>query len=610
MLRLHAIHAGWSAAEIARATVEKFSPLPCVEFVAEAQTCTLCGGPVQIQKSKKRRVITLQAGVFCAKEVQKQCIDNPDHPIMGSVALSRLVKPRQRYSYELIVYVGLARYLNGQQRTEIKEELHQAHRIKLSEGSISNLCERFLSLLEALHLSRVPVFRQLLQKEGYPLHLDATCEHGKGGLMVGMHGWRHWVLVAKRIPSENELYIRPIMEETTALFGDPVATVHDLSDAISKAVAPLRDREIPDFVCHYHFLSAVGEKLFDQPYRLLRNCLRQSKVQRELRDLLRELRHYRRCDSYTGRFGAGHIREDLLAFVLWLLEGDGKKTLLYPFSLPLLEFFQRCQQALQKIECWVPSPRSQAERRAIKQLSTRVNRLHRDQRFSTAVTRLEIAWQAFCELREVLQLTNAELPNGDDRPHHTALPALEVRRVKLIETATKAYQKKLLARLANANTTPASQSSIILKYFKDYGDRLFGHPTRRDADGTIRAVVERTNNVPEYFFGREKHKLRHRLGRAHLARDLEDQPAQAALAANLQHPDYVRLLCGSLENLPIAFAELDEQALKKANPISRTSRDTQLFRRVRALLDRPDEIAIDNPTVIKQCPINMAATVV
>ena len=45
---------------------------------------------------------------------------------------------------------------------EIREELLEAHRIKLSDGSVSNLCERFLHYLEALHVSRVPQFRQLL----------------------------------------------------------------------------------------------------------------------------------------------------------------------------------------------------------------------------------------------------------------------------------------------------------------------------------------------------------------------------------------------------------------------------------------------------------------
>jgi hypothetical protein len=90
--------------------------------------------------------------------------------------------------------------------------------------------------------------------------------------------------------------------------------------------------------------------------------------------------------------------------------------------------------------------------------------------------------------------------------------------------------------------------------------------------------------VPEHFFGAEKQKLRRRVGRAHLGRDLEDQPAQAALAANLRHPHYVRVVCGSLDNLPTAFAQLDEQALERTTPLSRNNRDSVVLRRVRELV--------------------------
>ena len=91
------------------------------------------------------------------------------------------------------------------------------------------------------------------------------------------------------------------------------------------------------------------------------------------------------------------------------------------------------------------------------------------------------------------------------------------------------------------------------------------------------------------YFGAEKRKLRRRLGRAHLGRDLEDQPAQAALVANLQHPEYVRVVCGSLDNLATAFAELDEQALEQTTPLSRNNRDSALLRRVRILVKNEAE---------------------
>ena len=169
----------------------------------------------------------------------------------------------------------------------------------------------------------------------------------------------------------------------------------------------------------------------------------------------------------------------------------------------------------------------------------------------------------------MLQLSNAELPRADVRAHQKALAPLEARRLREIEAALRDYRAELAERIASsqsAGSPSTSPSTVIVNYLDRYGERLFGHPTRRDEKGTIVAIVERTNNVPEHFFGHEKQHLRRRLGRANLGRDLEDQPAQAALAANLRHPDYVRVLCGSLDHLPTAFAELDEQALAQTTP--------------------------------------------
>ena len=38
--------------------------------------------------------------------------------------------------------------------------------------------------------------------------------------------------LAPRIPSEREEYMRPLLDKTAALFGDPLATVRDLGDGI------------------------------------------------------------------------------------------------------------------------------------------------------------------------------------------------------------------------------------------------------------------------------------------------------------------------------------------------------------------------------------------
>ncbi len=69
--------------------------------------------------------------------------------------------------------------------------------------------------------------------------------------------------------------------------------------------------------------------------------------------------------------------------------------------------------------------------------------------------------------------------------------------------------------------------------------------------------MERTNNDLESLFHTIKHGERRRSGRKFLTRDFEVLPPAATLAANLRDPDYVRIVCGSLDGLAAAFAELD-----------------------------------------------------
>jgi hypothetical protein len=582
---------------VVRATAGAEESLPGIDFVAEAEHCPVCGAPVHAQKSKRRRVVTVQAGAFVAREVRKRCARDSTHPVVASEQLSRLVPPRQDYGYDLIVQVGVARYLRHRQREEIRTELLREHGIVVSNGSISNLCDRFLRRLEGLHRHRTPALRAAMGG-GYPLHIDATSEHGKGGLFVCLDGWRGWVLQAVKIASENVDELRPCIEEMVHRFGDPIAVVRDLSAAEAGAVGSLRAKGIPELLCHYHFLGAIGKKLFDAPYAVLRTLLRQSKVRTPLRDLLRELRQHTTAEVYAGKYGHGRLREDLLALIYWVLEGEGRKDLPYPFSLPHLGFLQRCREATQRAERWLPLPRSHVERRALKQLSRILTRFDALPRLAWVVQpTLERAWQAFCELRDILRLTDAELPRGDLRYLATReFPELEMARLRDIEKTTTAYHQQIRKRVA-LSPGCTSAEAVILQYLDRYAKHLFGHPVGHDEDGKIVSVVERTNNVAEHFFGTDKQKLRRRLGRANLGRDLEDQPAQATLASNLLRSDYVRVLCGSLEHLPAAFAELDREKLRETTPLQRRHRDTRLLKRIGALI--ADEKPPQNSGIIE-----------
>ena len=589
--------------------------MPRIDFPAEAKHCPICRAKMTIGKTRTRTVVTLAHGVFEAREVLKRCSRGHGAWMASSQALSRLVRTRQRYGYDLIVHVGLARYVGGHQREEIRAELREQYAIELSTGSVSHLCDRFLHLLEALHRAQAPALRRAMHG-GYPLHLDATCEHGRGGLCVCLDGWRGWVLLARRIPTENQAYLRPLVEDTVALFGEPIAVMRDLNDAGAAAVEPLRARGVPDLVCHYHFLRAVGNALLDKPYAMLRKVLRATAVRRQLQEALCELRHYRRCPAHEGRFGIGRVREDLLAFVLWLLEGRGHKDLAFPFALPHCDFVERCHSGVEDVEHWVPLPRTVPERRALRHVlgllgrvpppvpaarvgATPASRRRAARRCSHAAPsaarrrhakRGRVArsrWRCVARLAHARVGRARVSARGAQARSAATAPALEAVRLGEIEAAFDDYRSELHRRLEaqgpSTNPTDPSPQAIIAKYLRRYGEHLFGHPARYAEDGTMLGVVERTNNVLEHLFGRSKRQLRRRLGRAHLGRDLEHQPPQAVLAANLTDPTYVRVLCGSVEHLSVAFAELEAESLTRPAPL-RDNGHARLTRRVRIIL--------------------------
>lgn len=571
-----------------RAAAAEGKDLPCLDFVAEAVACPRCGGALRAQKSKRRQVVTLAHGPFTARELRKQCRAHGCHPLQ-SAALAQLIKPGQRFGYDLVVQVGLSRYLAGMQREEIRRMLRNEHGIELSDGSVSALCDRFLGYLEALHVTRAPVLREALAG-GYPLHLDATCERGKGGLFVCLDGWHGWVLGSARVTSEAGANLAPVVERTVQLFGKPVATVRDLGDGCAHAVASLREEGIPDLVCHYHFLAAVGNRLFQSRYDTLRAMIRQTECRSELHALLRDLRKYSSTDETEGRFGKGTVRDELKALLLWVLEGDGHADAAFPFALPLLDFARRCRQAAMKAEPWVSRPRSTPERRAIACLERLVDRLESTESFSATVGGLESRRATFQELRGVLRLTNAELPRGDTRTTQEHLPALELLRLQQIKQSVVQYTADLEGRIGADHDHPKTQRStagIILRYLRRYEHSLFGHPAKLDEEGRVLAVVQRTNNVAEHFFGRQKQQLRRRVGRGQLGRDLEKQPAQVALVANLRDPEYVRLLAGSLDQLPAAIARLDQDASAEIPELVRDHRDSQLQAVIQQLLEVP-----------------------
>ncbi len=78
-----------------------------------------------------------------------------------------------------------------------------------------------------------------------------------------------------------------------------------------------------------------------------------------------------------------------------------------------------------------------------------------------------------------------------------------------------------------------------------------------------------------------------------------------ALVANLERPDYVRVVCGSVDNLPTAVAKLDEQDLERTTPLPRNNRDSALFRRVQVLIKNEDKTKPNDEITIQSMRLQL-----
>jgi len=107
--------------------------------------------------------------------------------------------------------------------------------------------------------------------------------------MSGLDSITQIVLGNIKLPSVKTEEIVPFLREIKKLFGAPVALVHDMGPAILKAIAEVF-RNTPDFICHYHFLSDIGDDLFGAEYDLIRKRLRKHGIRSKLRRRAKKLK--------------------------------------------------------------------------------------------------------------------------------------------------------------------------------------------------------------------------------------------------------------------------------------------------------------------------------
>jgi len=503
-----------------------------------------------------------------------------------AACLSKALPPGSNVGYDVMVFVGIERFLHNRQREEIRAALLDQG-IDISTGEVSKLSNEFVSYMARLHRARAAELAAVLEGDGgWPLHVDATGEAGRGTMLVVIAGWRGWVLGAWKIATERADLILPCLRQTVRLFGPPCAAMRDLGKAVTPAINDLVSElklNIPVLACHQHFLADVGKDLLEPAHAELRALFRRTKVRPKLGALVRDLGRELSTDIEEarqavlmwqslveadhridpGRDGMATVR----AMAQWVLDYKAQATGLdFPFDRPYFDLYDRSMTALRATDAFLLTPpEDKVVIRALKRLHRYLEPVASEVPFRQVAKRLRRRADLFDELRGVLRIV-AKLPEGE------TLADLEQMHEQLDELVASLKERRP-ARGPAQDTREAID--IILKHIETHGDNLWGHAIRlpERVGGDIR-LVSRTNYIAENFFGGLKHDERRRSGYKNLGYVLENLPAEAALVRNLEHDDYVTTVCGSLDDLPQAFAELDRQEREnRLNAVTRQQED-------------------------------------
>lgn len=251
-----------------------------MEFRTQQAHCADCHTPLNVLKTRTRKVVTLHLGAFNARESMGFC--KTCGKTYGAEELGRLVSPASNFGYDVVVYVGKALFLQHRNGQEIVSEL-SAKNVRMSQSEVYVLGRKFIALLAMAHRESAARIKQAMSlKGGYMLHLDGTFEERGPLLMTGMDSMTEIVLGNIKLPSEKAEEIIPFLQNIKSLFGAPIALVHDMGRGILNAVQTVFEG-IPDFICHYHFLRDLGNDLLKEDYDIIRKRLRKHGLTSKLR---------------------------------------------------------------------------------------------------------------------------------------------------------------------------------------------------------------------------------------------------------------------------------------------------------------------------------------
>ena len=507
-------------------------------------------------------------GEFTAHQTILYCKKHPQLGSFHSQEIAELAPENSNVTYSVIAEVGKLRFMEHRQVDEIARRLQFRHSVILSHSEIDLLIDKFIFYLAAIHQESTPLIRSQIQAQGgYILHLDATCEGDSPKLVSSVDSVSGLVLYSAKVHSENSAELTAFLQQIKDSFGLPHAVVSDMSKGIRAAVLAVFGA-ISHYICHFHFMQAIGKRLFEKEHIALRNKLSKGGISGKLKEMKKNMsKKFQQlsiddCLTYLQiPESLGKTREatDMLVYlvILWILDhpsqGNGYG---FPFDQRYLYFYERLHVArtlLDSVKDYYPAINDWDT--SIWKLYHLIEKIVDDSKLKQIVSQYNEKLVVFSDLRKALGVA----PKSGKQGFRQNSKMASSYQHESIKKAVERLMTSLEKRIKKAKNNDIKKSFIHVKErIQVDWQRLFADPIEVNVNGRKRTFyIHRTNNIMEQQFRSFAYSYRRIHGNGSIKRNLENIPEALPLVANLKNPDYVRLVFGNEENITKKFASID-----------------------------------------------------
>jgi hypothetical protein len=326
-------------------------------------------------------------------------------------------------------------------------------------------------------------------------------------------------------------------------------------------------KDVPDFICHFHFLRDIGKDLFGKEYSKIRNRLKKHKIRALLRQKAKVLEKDIGDDTQAvfklmAAIDNGPVEPLPLqkmpviaayATIQWIfdtseqLDGYG-----FPFDCPHMVFYQRLNAAQRLVNAIVASPSNAKNKNNMIffKLWRPLTKIIEDQQLKSAAVQMEKKVQIFKKLRKALSIA---MPGGKKGLNDDGQQS----NIKSIEQKVKEFRKEIMT---DKKLCHKDDYKKMIQQIDKYWDKLFTDPiTVNTATGEITIQPQRTNNIVERFFRDFKRRNRRKSGTVSLNKTLKFILADTPLVKNLDNAEYLEIILDGSSTLEERFEKIDSR---------------------------------------------------